>query len=375
MSDGAGSFMEELVSGHSLLVFAGEGGVGKTSLAASAALAAARGGRRVAVITIDPAPRLANALGLDKLGGLAREVPLGGNIAPGGLLVAMKLDTQATLDRMVGRLTPASAAAVLANPIYKALAGAVSGSDAYVAMQRLSELDKDEDWDLLIVDTPPAAHLADLLSAPARLTALLDSGVTRVLAEPALLLARTASRLAHATLWAVLQVIERVSGLAFRSQVTEFIDGFGTVLTALEEGAGEVELMLRRAGSAFVVVTRPDRRAAKMAGQLSAELASEGLAIGALVVNRVTPDAPPHCRGVAVALAGAPPGTTETLALMEAEMLRLRASESAVLVELDDLARSLEPEPAYGLIAELPVDVCGPEQLELLWARPQRPAA
>jgi anion-transporting ArsA/GET3 family ATPase len=375
MSDGAGSFMEELVSGHSLLVFAGEGGVGKTSLAASAALAAARGGRRVAVITIDPAPRLANALGLDKLGGLAREVPLGGNIAPGGLLVAMKLDTQATLDRMVGRLTPASAAAVLANPIYKALAGAVSGSDAYVAMQRLSELDKDEDWDLLIVDTPPAAHLADLLSAPARLTALLDSGVTRVLAEPALLLARTASRLAHATLWAVLQVIERVSGLAFRSQVTEFIDGFGTVLAALEEGAGEVELMLRRAGSAFVVVTRPDRRAAKMAGQLSAELASEGLAIGALVVNRVTPDAPPHRRGVAVALAGAPPGTTETLALMEAEMLRLRASESAVLVELDDLARSLEPEPAYGLIAELPVDVCGPEQLELLWARPRRPAA
>ena len=375
MSDGAGSFMEELVSGHSLLVFAGEGGVGKTSLAASAALAAARGGRRVAVITIDPAPRLANALGLDKLGGLAREVPLGGDIAPGGLLVAMKLDTQATLDRMVGRLTPASAAAVLANPIYKALAGAVSGSDAYVAMQRLSELDKDEDWDLLIVDTPPAAHLADLLSAPARLTALLDSGVTRVLAEPALLLARTASRLAHATLWAVLQVIERVSGLAFRSQVTEFIDGFGTVLTALEEGAGEVELMLRRAGSAFVVVTRPDRRAAKMAGQLSAELASEGLAIGALVVNRVTPDAPPHRRGVAVALAGAPPGTTETLALMEAEMLRLRASESAVLVELDNLARSLEPEPAYGLIAELPIDVCGPEQLELLWARPQRPAA
>ena len=198
MSDGAGSFMEELVSGHSLLVFAGEGGVGKTSLAASAALAAARGGRRVAVITIDPAPRLANALGLDKLGGLAREVPLGGDIAPGGLLVAMKLDTQATLDRMVGRLTPASAAAVLANPIYKALAGAVSGSDAYVAMQRLSELDKDEDWDLLIVDTPPAAHLADLLSAPARLTALLDSGVTRVLAEPALLLARPASRRAHA---------------------------------------------------------------------------------------------------------------------------------------------------------------------------------
>lgn len=378
MSGGTRHLMEELAAANSLLVFAGEGGVGKTSLAAATAWASASAGRRVAVITIDPAPRLADALGLGKLGGLAREVPLGEVATSGGLLVAMKLDSEATLDRMVTRLVPGSAATLLENPVYRAIAGAVGGSEAYVAMQRINELDKDEDWDLLIVDTPPATHLADLLSAPARLTALLESGVTRVLAEPALLLARTGSRLARTVLWALLTIIERVSGLALRRQVTEFMDGFDGVLEALEVGAGEVEEMLRRPDSAFVVVARPAPRGAVMARELIDELEAAGLRTGALVVNRITPATAGH-DGFAAALGQAPAATSEALALMEAEMVRLRASESSVLVELADLAESMTPRPGYGLVDELACEVTGPAELELLWKglgpRPERTAA
>ncbi len=379
MSGLSGHPLEKVLEDNSLLVFAGEGGVGKTSLAAASALAAARAGRRVAVITVDPAPRLADTLGLDKLGGLAREIPLGEGAADGGLLVAMKLDTKATLDRMVTALVPGSAPTLLDNPIYKAIAGAVGGSEAYVAMQRINELDKDEDWDLLIIDTPPAAHLSDLLSAPARLTALLDSGATRILTEPALVIAKAGSRLARMTLWALLTVIERVSGMALRRQVAEFIDGFDRVLEALEQGAGEVERMLRRPDSSFVVVARPDRRGTAMAGELAGELAGAGLRVAALIVNRVTPGDGGRRPGLAAALSEAPAGTTEALALMEAEMLGLRASESAVLGELSELAGSMEPRPAYGLVHELAGDVSGPPELELLWSglgrRPERPAA
>ncbi len=319
-----------MAAAQRLLVFVGDGGVGKTSTAAATALACARRGRRTAVLTIDPAPRLGDALGVGALDESPHAIPVDGP----GSLVAMRLDAKRTFDRLVERLAPSaeSAATLLANPLYQTLSGSLGGSEAYMAFQRIYELAEDEDYDLVIVDTPPAAHAAELLSAPLRLTALLETGATAILANPALLLARAGSRFARAGLAAVLAVLERLTGGALRSQISDFILHFESVLEGLSERADTVDRLLRRSDTAFVQVTRPRLPDVVAAGNLRASLAARQLSVAAIIVNRLTPQ-PLEDRTISrrVRIAGAPAGTLEAVAIIEAELDALREAEAAAI--------------------------------------------
>ena len=318
-----------------LVVFVGEGGVGKTSTAAAIALARAQAGKRSAVLTIDPAPRLGDALGLDAIDESPRVVDLGEDCP--GRLTAMRLDAERTFDRLVERLAPSpeSAATILENPIYRALSGSLGGAEAYMAFQRLYELDADGDYDTLFLDTPPAAHAAELLSAPLRLTALLDSGAAAVLANPAILVARAGTSVARAGLGVILAMLERITGGTLRRQVTEFITHFEDVLEGLSRRAGAVDDMLRAPETLFVQVVRPRMPDVAAAAALRASLAERGLLVGAIVVNRLTPG-PAEDRTVArkVRLAGAPPGTLEAVGIIEADLDSLRTAEATAVREL-----------------------------------------
>ena len=318
-----------------LLVFTGNGGVGKTTLAAATALAAARAGKRVAILTIDPAPRLGDALGVGELGGEPREIDLGD--AQGGRLVAMRLDTQGTFDRLVGNLAPSPEAArrLLANPVYRTISGALGGSDSYMALQRLYELSGDPSHELLVLDTPPAVHAADLLSAPLRLSAVVETGAARMLANPAIALARAGSVVARMPATVLLAVLERLAGLPLRRQVAEFIEGFESVLAGLSSRANKVEEMLRADTTSFCLVVRPASDSVDRGLALLDELGEAGVPVRVIVANRMT-----AARGAerriarGRRLAGAPDGTDEAVAAMERELDLLRSTETEALERL-----------------------------------------
>jgi anion-transporting ArsA/GET3 family ATPase len=332
-----------------LVILVGEGGVGKTSCAAALALAAARRGKRTAVLTIDPAPRLGHALGLERLDERPHPIPVPGSGGATGSLDAFRLDAKRTFDRVVERLasSPEAAAAILRNPIYRALAGTVGESESYMALQRLHELRADAAYDVVVVDTPPVAHADDLLSAPSRLTALVATDAAKVLANPAIILARAGSRVAKATASVVLPILERITGFALRSQLTEFIANFESVLRGLTQRAREVDAWLRSAETSFVVVTRATDHGAASTLALVRSLAQRNLAVDAVVVNRLSNVPRRRWAGDRAELAGAPEGTTEAIVAMERAMDAQRARERDALVRL---RTAVGPELASGAV-------------------------
>ncbi|MFQ5477637.1 MAG: ArsA family ATPase [Candidatus Binatia bacterium] len=321
-----------------LLVVVGEGGVGKTSAAAATALRAAEMGKRVAVLTIDPAPRLGDVLGLSRLDGRPVRVVVSEDAASGASLVAMRLDTRRTFDRMVDDFSPSAdlARSLKQNPVYKAVSGSLGGSEHYMAFQRLYELTSTAGYDLVIVDTPPAAHADDLLSAPARVSALLDSRAMALLSDPLRAIGRSGSKLARATGQVLLRLVEGLSGFELRSQVAEFISSFEQLLAGLGDRANHIESLLKSEDCGFVLVTRPRPGNTDAALNFYAELVSRGIVPSRVLVNRMTPTATAvDDRGDL--FASAPPGTTAAVAAMEADIARLRASEETVVEELERL--------------------------------------
>lgn len=279
-----------LLDRQRLLVCVGSGGVGKTTTAAALGIAAATHGRRTAVLTIDPARRLRDALGIATLDGAPHRVPLGRR-APGGKLDAMVLDTKRTFDDLIQRYAPTEAAAerVLTNRIYESLSTALAGSQEYMAMERLHALAASGDYDLLVVDTPPTQHALDFLEAPERLMALLTSRAASILQNPSLILAREGSRLAQAALSAVLRGLERFTGFEMLRDVAEFVGGLEEFSAGFQERAASVAKFLRAPETSFVLVTTPEP--ARIAETLAfhRELVRAGLPFAGFVVNRVLP--------------------------------------------------------------------------------------
>ncbi len=328
--------LRSLTAGRRLLVFVGEGGVGKTSMAAATALAAAVAGRHVAVLTIDPAPRLCDALGIDTIDGRPQSVDLGQRRAQaGGSLVAMRLDTKGTFDAMVEELAPdpATAARLLANPVYQAISDRLGGSEGYVAFQRLWELGRRNSYDLIVVDTPPAANLQTLMSAPLRLSALMDSRAAEILADPTRILMRAGSSLARTTAAVALGILERVAGAGLRGQVADFIAGFEPLLNALNSRAAEVNDML--AQGSFVVVIRLDADTMGLSHTFCRELAEAGMTVTSVVANRVIPGSGQGPGQTSDSLAdGAPEGTLVAVQKMETGLGRLRSTQTLVMEEM-----------------------------------------
>jgi anion-transporting ArsA/GET3 family ATPase len=285
--------MSELVGDARVVVCCGTGGVGKTTTSAVLALAAARRGRNAVVVTIDPAKRLADTLGLESLSDVAREIERSrwdpaGTAPPGGRLSALMLDTRATFDALVHKHAQSleQADRILANRFYRNIAGALSGTQEYMAMEKLHELHDEGGYDLIVVDTPPTRHALDFLDAPARLTRLLDNRIFRFLMVPTRTYLRAAS--------VAVQAFMRAVGKAIGSEVIDDIVAFFRAFEGMEQGfrerAAAVSELLNDSGTGFVLVTSPRRDAVDEAEFFAARLRESNLAVAALVVNRVHPD-------------------------------------------------------------------------------------
>jgi anion-transporting ArsA/GET3 family ATPase len=301
-----------------LCICVGAGGVGKTTVAAAIACARAARGERVAVVTIDPAPRLAQALGFDELSGEPRRVPGAGE------LWAMRLDPKRTLDELIASLAPNEQARerALSNRIYRELSGAVAGSQEFSAVAKLYELDRDGSFDAIVLDTPPSRNALDFLEAPARLTRFFEGRALRLLLSQGGLATRAASR-AGAPL---LGVLGRLTGAGVLREITAFFTAIAGMVDALAARAAAVQALLGDPATSFVLVSSPRREALEEAIAFAAELRRAKLTLATLVVNRV------HFAGDAAA--------TDQAALEQLLGPRLAGLVADQLAELDALGNA-----------------------------------
>jgi anion-transporting ArsA/GET3 family ATPase len=284
---------EQVIADSRVVVCVGSGGVGKTTLAAALALAAARRGRRALVLTIDPARRLADALGLGELGHEPRPIPrevlarLG--VPPEGHLEAMMLDMKRTFDDLVDRFADDAAAKerILSNPIYAHVSDALAGSAEYSAMEKVYELAGREDLDLIVLDTPPSQHALDFLEAPERLIGFLDSRLVQFLLHPAFAGARFGFRLWSRGVHQVFKVLERVSGFSFLEDLSEFLLAIEGMSEGFRARAGRVRGLLFGPQTAFVLAAGPAAPSVTHATQFLERLTSSGAQVRGLVLNRL----------------------------------------------------------------------------------------
>jgi len=284
-----------VVEAHRVVVCCGTGGVGKTTSAAALAIHGARCGRRTVVVTIDPAKRLAQALGLEHLSNTALEIDrerwdADDTAAPGGSMAALMLDAESTFDTLVRQYAydDAQAERILANAFYRNIAGSLSGTQEYMAMEKLHELHSADAFDLIVVDTPPTRHALDFLDAPRRLTRLLDNRIFRMLMTPA----RAGFRVGSVAAQAFLRTVARVVGTEVIDDVLAFFRAFEGMEDGFRSRANEMTQLLASSETAFVLVTSPRRDAVEEAAYFAARLAEGDLAVKGLVVNRVHPRFP-----------------------------------------------------------------------------------
>jgi len=278
----------ELLEGRRVCVCAGSGGVGKTSTAAAIALGMAAAGRKVAVVTIDPAPRLATALGLEQLSNEPRPVdpqllgPAGAQLR--GELWAMMLDPKRTFDELIDRLapTPDRARAIKDNRVYRELSTAVSGSQEFTAVSKLYELVEESDFELLVLDTPPSRNALEFLEAPRRLTAFLEGRMLRTLLRPS----GIGMRVLSAGAAPLLGALRRLTGVDVIADVTGFFALLGDMTDGFSARARHVEALLRSPQTAFVLVTSAQSEPVDEAIWFRRTLRDGGLPFAGVVVNR-----------------------------------------------------------------------------------------
>jgi anion-transporting ArsA/GET3 family ATPase len=282
----------DLLEGKRVCVCGGSGGVGKTTTSAAIALGMAAQGAKVAVVTIDPAKRLANALGLQELANEPRRVEperLAGAQGPfKGELWAMMLDPKRTFDELIDRVAadPDRAAEIKANRVYRELSTAVSGSQEFTAVAKLYELERDGDFDLLVLDTPPSRNAMDFLDAPGRLTSFLEGRALKALIRPTGLGMRVLGRGAAPFLGA----LRRVTGVDLISDLSTFFGLLGDMTDDFSRRAAQVERMLKAPTTAFVLVTSAQQAAIDEAIWFRRTLDESGLPFAGVVVNRVHHD-------------------------------------------------------------------------------------
>ena len=278
--------------GKSICICAGPGGVGKTTTAAALALGLARRGQRVAVVTIDPARRLASALGIDELDNEPRQIDPALLAAQGieckGELWATMLDAKRTFDALIARLAPDDSAReeVFSNRIYQEISGAVAGTQEFSAVAKLYELHREGNFDTIVLDTPPARNALDFLDAPLRMTRFLEGRSIRMFLAPGNLAARLVGRGSGL----VLSMFARFTGLDLIGELSDFFGALGSMLDGFRERARTIDRLLRDPATAFLLVTSPEPEPAREALFFAEQLRSAGMARAALIVNRVHRD-------------------------------------------------------------------------------------
>jgi anion-transporting ArsA/GET3 family ATPase len=283
---------DDVVGHRHIVVCCGTGGVGKTTVAAVLAVEGARRGRNAVVVTIDPAKRLANTLGLDSLSDTPHEIERdrwdpGGRAPDRGRLFALMLDTKSTFDHLVVKhaADDDQAQRILANTFYRNVSTALSGTQEYMAMEKLHELHEEGGYDLIVVDTPPTRHALDFLDAPRRLTRLLDNRIFRLLMMPT----RAYLRAVGAGVQAFLRTVSRVVGTDVINDVVAFFRAFEGMEEGFRDRANQVLALLADRSSSFVLVTSPRRDAVEEATYFAERLAESDIPVEGLVVNRVHP--------------------------------------------------------------------------------------
>jgi anion-transporting ArsA/GET3 family ATPase len=279
-----------------VIVCCGSGGVGKTTTAAAIGLRAAERGRHVVVLTVDPARRLAQSMGLTSLDNTPRPVPFAESAendqardgTPGGSLHAMMLDMKRTFDEIVeAHADPDRAAQILANPFYQSLSSGFSGTQEYMAMEKLGQLRRADEWDLIVVDTPPSRSALDFLDAPQRLGRFLDGRLIRLLVVPAKVGGRAYLKVLNAGFGMVTGVLTRVLGAQVLRDVQTFVSALDTMFGGFRERADYTYRLLRAPGTAFLVIAAPEPDALREASYFVERLAQEGMPLAGLILNRV----------------------------------------------------------------------------------------
>ncbi|MCC6223210.1 MAG: ArsA family ATPase [Thermoleophilia bacterium] len=373
--------VERLTGEAEIVVVCGSGGVGKTTVSAALALGAARRGRTACVLTIDPARRLANALGLESLPDEPHEVELGHG---SGRLFAIALDAKRTFDRLVEEHAPSAEARdrILRNRIYRQLSGAVGGSQEYMAMERLYELHRRGGYDLLVLDTPPSRHALDFIDAPNRITRFVEGKALRTLLEGGMRAGGLGLRTLGQASLVAWKALERLIGITFLSDLTEFLLGFEGMYDGFKQRAVAVRALLGDRRTVFLLVTTPEREPIEEAVFFWRRLVEAELPFGGVIVNKIHPavlgderrrSAATLRRGALGQLvdAGLDPGVAARAA---DAFLAYQVLAERDRANVRSLARRLGPEP----LLELPHldgdvhDVPGLERLEphLFAARP-----
>jgi anion-transporting ArsA/GET3 family ATPase len=333
----SGQSLERLVMSHRVLVAVGAGGVGKTTVAAALGVAAALRGRRVLCLTIDPARRLGEALGLETMSSEEQVVDparFAGSSRPiTGSLTAMMLDTKRTFDALVRKYSssPEQARRLLDNKLYRYVSTSLAGTQEYMAMEKLIELQRDPRYDLIVLDTPPTANALDFLDAPDRLIEALDSPAIRFFVQALQstgtlslnLLARSASL--------VIRALGRITGAGFLEAMAQFLAELNELFGGFKERAGAVKVALRSAEVAFVLVTSPAPMSIREVLFFSDRLEQAAMPRGAFVVNRVR---------AAPAFGGVPVSSDEAVQAAAGRGLSLAPGAGARIVEAhEDAAR------------------------------------
>jgi anion-transporting ArsA/GET3 family ATPase len=321
-----------LLAGTRVCVVGGSGGVGKTTTSAAIAAGMAARGLRVAVVTIDPAQRLATALGLDELGNEPHRIEPRrfehAGLSLDGELWAMTLDPKGTFDELIARLAPDAATReqILTNRVYRELSHAIAGSQEFTAVAKLHELAQDDRWDLLVLDTPPSRNALDFLDAPDRLRAFFEGRALQTLLRGG----GAGLRLLGRGTGLVLGLLRRVTGAELLSDLSDFFRLLGGLLGGFRERAEQVEALLRAPGTTFLLVTSPEREPIEEAIFFQRRLDAARMTLGGAIVNRVHADE----------LAGEDPADAPALLEREAGLSpALARSVAAIFADEHALAR------------------------------------
>jgi anion-transporting ArsA/GET3 family ATPase len=289
---GPAASFESLLRDARVIVCCGTGGVGKTTTSAAIALEAARLGRNAIVVTIDPARRLANTMGIDHLGDDPAEIDQSRwdparSAAPGGRFSALMLDPKSTFDGLVARYATdeGQAARILDNRFYRNISGVLGGTQEYMAMEKLHSLVDSNAFDLIVVDTPPTRHALDFLDAPNRLIRMLDNRLFRLVMLPT----RASMKVAGSAVQALFRRIARVVGAAVIDDVVAFFRAFEGMEAGFRTRAAEVREILTAPTTSFVVVTSPRPDAIAESAYFTQRIAEQQLTVRGIVVNRVHP--------------------------------------------------------------------------------------
>lgn len=336
---------DELIDTREIIVCCGSGGVGKTTTAAAIAIHAATSGLKVLVLTIDPAKRLANSLGLSELGNQQRRVPqkkfteVGLN--PKGELYAMMLDTKRTFDDLIIKyaLNEEMSKKILGNALYKNISNAFAGSQEYMAMEKLFEIHAQAEYDLIVLDTPPTKHALDFLDAPNRMTTFLDGRILKWFLKPYFSAGKKGFRVFQKSTGIILHTLEKITGMTALKVASEFFVSFEGMYDGFKERAAAVYELLRDDATAFVLVTSPDDITTDEAIFFHDKLVEYEMPFFGLIVNRAhtefTSDA-----GVERVIERSDP---EDLALKIGDALGRKADERKAMSELvTGMTRNLE---------------------------------